>query len=159
MKLSEIATILMKVAEVFPNQQISETAVKVWHELFKNLDVMVFHNALLTVAKQPGCRFFPSPGDVQAVLNRAAEQQNATPDEAWKMVCDYASQGCVGEFKGDKFALAAAEQIGWRVLRYESFENLKFVRNRFEKIYTGFLEREQFQNLAIGFNNTKQIGV
>ncbi len=68
MDLRQTTLILNKFRLAFPNFELTENAIKLWHELFYSEAPDIFNMALLMAVKEPGRAFFPSPGEVQAYI-------------------------------------------------------------------------------------------
>lgn len=71
MTLKEAIFILNKYRLAFPNFELTENTIKLWHELFEQEPPKVLDDALRAAVKEPGRQFFPTPGDVQAYILKA----------------------------------------------------------------------------------------
>lgn len=147
MKLAEMAAILAKGTQIFQGYQLTENTIKTWFDLFNELDGREFYNAFLSALKKPGQTFFPTPGTVQEFLTQKKQLEIDTADEAWAKVCKHAERGCNGVFGGSKAALQAAETLGWDRIQYESFDQLKFTKHEFSRLYERIKEREEIPQL------------
>lgn len=67
--LSELTVILLKYLSLYPQNDFSEQIFKTWHDLFRGEQWQVFAEGLRRAIKNPGQRFFPAPGEVQAHIN------------------------------------------------------------------------------------------
>lgn len=78
-----MAIALTKASMIFPNVAITEATIAVWHELFEFEDAPAFSRAFVATLKAPGRTFFPTPGEVQAELEKnTGGEISLTPQEA-----------------------------------------------------------------------------
>lgn len=138
MKITEATAILGQAAIVFPSVTLSEPAFRAWHKLFENEDAQKFQAALTALVKEAGRVFFPTPGEVTAMLLKLGAPLEPSPDELWALACSCASAGLSIEAAEDhmriqsKRAARALRSVGWERIRYADFEReLPFVRRDF----------------------------
>lgn len=148
MKLSEITLTLGQVATVFQNVTMSEPTLRMWHKLFENEDSQRFQAAIIAIIKEPGRVFFPTPGEVVAMLQRMNEGDNA-PGDLWEMACLLARGGLNTEQMVERMsetsprAARALRSIGWDRVRYTDNSELHYVRREFLEALAAY---EQFEH-------------
>lgn len=164
MELSETAVILGKYSQVY-RQALTEDLIRVWHDLFANETKEVFLTALRTACKEPGRQFFPTPGEVQAVIKTLKNGQKELGGEVWADIMRYAHNSRSGydhfskDYGRNRAAVAALRQIGFeRVCHADLETEIPWLRKEFLKAYEDFQERdEQTEHVQIGHEEAKKI--
>lgn len=154
MKLSEMTATLGQAEIVFPNLTLQEATFRAWHKLFENEDAQRFQAALIALTKEPGRVFFPTPGEVVAMLQRMSEGDNS-PADLWESACNLAKAGYNTEqmvehmSKTSPRAARALRSIGWDRVRYTDFSQLQFVRKDFLEAMQAYEEHEHEQTTRL----------
>ena len=138
MKLEESTFTLGQASLLFPNVSLTKDAFKAWHKLFENEDPQKFQAAVTALVTEPGRVFFPTPGEVTAMMMKLERPTEPSPDELWTIACKGASAGMSIEAAEDhmrqhsKRAARALRSVGWERIRYADFDrDLPFVRRDF----------------------------
>ena len=92
MKLSEVTLALGQIATVFQNVTLTEATLRMWHRLFENESAEQFYAALVALTKEAGRVFFPTPGEVTAMISRMKEGDKS-PADLWDEACALARSG------------------------------------------------------------------
>lgn len=75
---------------LFQGYQLTPEVVSAWFEIYKNHDPIKFQIALTKCVNQPGRKFFPAPGEVNAELISGLRKPQLEPEEAWRISLNFA---------------------------------------------------------------------
>lgn len=154
MKLSEVTFILGQAASVFQNVAMTEPTLRMWHKLFENEEASRFQAAMIALTKESGRVFFPTPGEVVAMLQRMNDGDKA-PGDLWEIACDLARAGYDTERMVERMseisqrAARALRSIGWDRVRYTDFSQLQFVRKDFLEAMQAYEEHDHEQTTRL----------
>jgi hypothetical protein len=159
MNESDCGKILVKFGTVYPNTGFTKEAIKVWHELFKSEDARIFHAAISAVSKEPGRRFFPTVGEVQAVVNRLKQGEQKTGEECFENLRELARRGKTPAYverliQKNQHAARALRGIGGFITVLNATDaDMPFRKREFVRLYEMSQEsREVVERLAIAGN-------
>lgn len=159
MKLEELTNILAVAAQLFPNAALSTAHYWLWHSLFANDSADAFSRALQVVLKEPGRKWFPTPGEVNAVLaeSKKTEAERMTSVEAWNAVVERAEKNppkgfpAVERSAARKFPRLHAALMaigGLERVRFADESEIQWVRKAFIEAYHE-LEQAEISNAQI----------
>lgn len=146
-----VAKVLAVLAEVY-GVELTRSLVKAYQMVLRDIDNDVLERASASwMAKS---KWFPKPAD----LREEAIDQIAPPflpaEEAWTMVLQHAERYGYDrkpDFEDERVTQAAL-LTGWRDICYTEYNQLHYVRNRFERIYESLVTRskEEIRSLPSG---------
>ena len=154
MKLSEVTLALGQIATVFQNVTLTEATLRMWHRLFENESAEQFYAALVALTKEAGRVFFPTPGEVTAMISRMKEGDKS-PADLWDEACALARSGYDLDrmfehmSKISARAARALRSIGWERVRYTDFSQLQFVRKDFLECLQSIEEHDHEQTTKL----------
>jgi hypothetical protein len=138
--LDTVTKILAVFGEVH-SVELTETLVKVYHVVLEDIDDQILQAAgwqLLAESK-----WFPKPAELREKALSLKTTPHLLPDEAWGLVMRRAeTYGAYypPEFD-DPIVQEAAVLTGWREICHTDYEQLPFVRKRFDQIYQQLVDR------------------
>lgn len=140
--LEMVAQVLAVLGEVY-NIELSRSLVKTYHLVLRDIDDSLIESALAAwLAKS---KWFPKPAELREEAFNSIKRCYLSADEAWAMVLHRAETH--GFYRkpefDDEIVEQAANLTGWRDICYTEYSQLHYVRNRFERIYTSLVERQE----------------
>lgn len=165
MEISETALILGKYCLTYPNTTMTKEAITVWHELFESETAENFLSAIRTACKEPGRQFFPTAGEIAAILKTIKHGPKQLAGDVWNLTiraCQnsgYTKKDLIRDLTGNQAAISAIRQIGFDRIRFADIEEeLPWLRKEFFKAYEDFDERnEHVEQVKIGREEAKRI--
>lgn len=165
MEISEAALILGKYSLTYPNATMTKETIKVWHELFESETAENFLSAIRTACKEPGRQFFPTAGEVAAILKTIKHGPKQLAGDVWNLIiksCEggsYTKKDLINDLEGNEAAISATRQVGYNRIRLaDIYDELPWIRKEFLKAYEEFDERnEQAEQVRIGTDEAKRI--
>jgi len=148
-----MSLILCKFVTLFPNFTLSEATIKTWHSLFDDEDPIMFHSVFKLLAKAPGRAFFPTPGEVNAILQPMKTKQLPLSGEVWAQLLQWASSSFSESkvmlmLEDNPTAQRALRQTGWENVRLSDIDkSLPFLKRDFERHYSDTQEHSDLNNL------------
>jgi len=153
MTQEQMSLILCKFVTLFPNFTLSEATIKTWHSLYDDEDPIMFHSALKQCISQKGRAFFPTPGEVNAILQPMKTKQLPLSGEVWAQLLKWASSSfseskVVLLLEDNPTAQRALQQTGWDNIRLADIDkSLPFLKRDFERHYSDTQEHSDVDNL------------
>ena len=153
MTLEQMTLILGKFVIFFPNLQLSESIFKGWYSFYENEEAVLFHSALKQCISQKGRAFFPTPGEVNAILQPMKTKQLPLSGEVWAQLLQWASSSFSESkvmlmLEDNPTAQRALRQTGWENVRLSDIDkSLPFLKRDFERHYSDTQEHSDLNNL------------
>jgi hypothetical protein len=133
-------TLILSMAAVALNQNITEQKIIAWYQLFFNEDAEIFSAAMNAVIKESNRKFFPTPGELTAAME-ALKPQVENAALVWDRLITYAQQSMdwlrveAKEFE-NKATISAIKQVEWNKIRYSDIEkDLPILKAQFIRFY------------------------
>lgn len=130
----EVSRAIGGAALCFPNLSLSTAQIDAWYSFFRDTGPQVFQNAMIAAVKEPGRKFFPTPGEVQSYIE--AQKNTPSADVAWAAVRSAAAAGRSDEHLTPE-AREAVRLIGGigRVGRADYERDFPFLERDFRRVY------------------------
>jgi len=140
--IESVAKVMAVMAEVY-RVELTKPLVKTYHALLADID-----DGILSVAAQAWMaksQWFPKPAEWRGEALDLTKPNYPTADEAWALVLRRAeTHGAYYPPEFEHPIIAAAAQLtGWRDICYTDYNQLHYVRMRFERIYESLVTRDE----------------
>lgn len=137
-----ITKALTMAGALFENYTPSADKVRALSVFFRDVDTRQFLDALGMSLREPGRKFFPTPGEIQESLNKLKANKKLTSAQIFGQLRAFVRRGLPEsdaylrlKSTGDSAALQALRIITYDAIRNTSTDEMHFLERRFTRAY------------------------